>query len=100
MHILVIGGAGYIGSHVAREFLDNAHKVTVYDNFSSGKEENIFSDENLVRGDVLDFDKLDKTMRETKFDGIIHLSAFKAAGESMIEPEKYSVNNITGTITS
>jgi len=98
MHILVIGGAGYIGSHVARELLDNGYEVTVYDNFSSGKEENIFADEKLVRGDVLDFDFLDKTMSETKFDGIIHLSAFKAAGESMIAPEKYSVNNITGTI--
>jgi len=98
MHILVIGGAGYIGSHVAREFLDNGYKITVYDNFSSGKEENIFADEKLVRGDVLDFDLLDKTMSEGKFDGIIHLSAFKAAGESQIIPEKYSVNNITGTI--
>ena len=98
MHILVIGGAGYIGSHVARELLDNNYKVTVYDNFSSGKEENIFADEKLVRGDVLDFELLDKTMRETKFDGIIHLSAFKAAGESMTTPEKYSINNICGTI--
>jgi UDP-glucose 4-epimerase len=98
MHILVIGGAGYIGSHVARELLDNGYKVTVYDNFPSGKEENVFADEELVRGDVLDFDSLDKTMRKTQFDGIIHLSAFKAAGESMITPEKYSVNNICGTI--
>ena len=98
MHILVIGGAGYIGSHVARELLDNGYKVTVYDNFSSGKEENVFADEELVRGDILDFDLLDKTMRKTQFDGIIHLSAFKAAGESMITPEKYSVNNICGTI--
>jgi len=98
MHILVIGGAGYIGSHVARELLDNGYKVTVYDNLSSGKKENIFADETFIFGDILDFDLLDKTMRETKFDGIIHLSAFKAAGESQIIPEKYSVNNITGTI--
>jgi len=98
MHILVIGGAGYIGSHVAREFLDNGYKVTIYDNLSSGKKENIFADESFIFGDILDFDLLDKTMRETKFDGIIHLSAFKAAGESQIIPEKYSVNNICGTI--
>ena len=98
MNILVIGGAGYIGSHVAAELLDNGYEVTVYDNFSSGKEENIFAAEKLVRADILDFETIDKTMRETKFDGIIHLSAFKAAGESMIEPEKYSVNNIAGTV--
>ncbi|MDR0305044.1 MAG: UDP-glucose 4-epimerase GalE [Chitinispirillales bacterium] len=98
MNILVIGGAGYIGSHVARELLDNGYGVTIYDNFSSGKEENVFADEDLVRGDVLNFDLLDKTMGDRKFDGIIHLSAFKAAGESMVIPEKYSVNNICGTI--
>lgn len=98
MHILVIGGAGYIGSHVARELIDNGYKVTVFDNLSSGKKENIFTDENFILGDILDFETLDKTMSETKFDGIIHLSAFKAAGESMITPEKYSTNNISGTI--
>ena len=95
--VLIIGGAGYIGSHVARKFLDNNHSVTVFDNFSSGCRENIFSEETLVEGDILNTADLDSVMSQG-FDGIIHLAAFKAAGESMIEPEKYSVNNITGTI--
>jgi len=95
--ILVIGGAGYIGSHVARKFLDKGCSVTVYDNFSSGLRINIFGEETVEEGDILDTERLYSVMAEG-FDGIIHLAAFKAAGESMTAPEKYSVNNITGTI--
>lgn len=97
MKVLIIGGAGYIGSHVARHFLDNGHDITVYDNLSTGQTVNIFPDERFVNGDILDTDRLEKTMAEG-FDLIIHLAAFKAAGESMVLPEKYSVNNITGTL--
>ncbi len=97
MKILVVGGAGYIGSHVARALLDKGYSVTVYDNLSSGCRENIFDDEEFVEGDILDEKLLLKTMQQG-FDGLIHLAALKAAGESMVEPEKYAVNNITGTI--
>ena len=95
--ILVIGGAGYIGSHVARAFLDRGDEVTVFDNLSSGCRENLFEDAAFVRGDILDVPLLSNTMRKG-FDAIIHLAALKAAGESMAAPEKYSVNNICGTI--
>jgi len=97
MNILVIGGAGYIGSHVARELLDKKHSVTVFDNLSSGCRENIFPEETFIEGDILDTSALDAAMAKG-FDGLVHLAAFKAAGESMIKPEKYSVNNITGTL--
>lgn len=97
MNIFVIGGAGYIGHHVVRELLDNKHEVTIFDNISSGRRENVFSDATLIEGDILDIEALEKAM-STGFDAIIHLGALKAAGESMTEPEKYSVNNITGTI--
>ena len=97
MKVLIIGGAGYIGSHVARQFLDSGHGVTVFDNLSSGLRENIFSDETLIQGDILDYAALEKAM-SGGFDALVHLAAFKAAGESMIKPEKYSVNNITGTL--
>jgi UDP-glucose 4-epimerase len=95
--ILVVGGAGYIGSHVVREFLDRNDSVTVFDNLSSGRKENLFSDASFVQGDILDFPTLRDTMA-AGFDAIIHLAALKAAGESMEFPEKYSVNNICGTI--
>ncbi|MDR1893694.1 MAG: UDP-glucose 4-epimerase GalE [Spirochaetales bacterium] len=98
MNILIIGGAGYIGSHVAREFLDRKHSVTVFDNLSSGLRENIFEgEEHFVLGDILNYNQLLSAMKGG-FDGLVHLAAFKAAGESMIAPEKYSLNNISGTI--
>ena len=97
MKALIIGGAGYIGSHVARHFLDNGHKVTVFDNLSTGQMVNIFPDEDFIKGDILNPADLDSAMAGG-YDLIIHLAAFKAAGESMEKPEKYSVNNITGTI--
>ena len=97
MKALIIGGAGYIGSHVARHFLDNGHQVTVFDNLSTGQMVNIFPEEKFIKGDILNPEELDSAMAGG-YDLIIHLAAFKAAGESMIKPEKYSVNNITGTI--
>lgn len=97
MKILVIGGAGYIGSHVVREFLDNGYSVTVYDNLSSGSRENLFDDSPFVEGDILDYPFLLSAMKQG-FGCVVHLAAFKAAGESMALPEKYSTNNITGTI--
>ncbi len=97
MKVLVVGGAGYIGSHVSRVLLDRGNQVTVFDNLSSGCRENLFPEAQFVKGDILDYATLVKTM-STGFDAFIHLAAFKAAGESMILPEKYSINNITGTL--
>ncbi len=97
MKILVIGGAGYIGSHVCLELMDAGHEVTVFDNLSSGKHENIFSGELFVKGDIMDEGALDSAMSKG-FDGVVHLAAFKAAGESMLLPEKYARNNISGSI--
>ena len=54
MRVLVIGGAGYIGSHVVREFLDKGHRVKVYDNLSSGLKDNLFPEAEFVQGDILD----------------------------------------------
>ncbi|MCL2719831.1 MAG: UDP-glucose 4-epimerase GalE [Treponema sp.] len=99
MNILIIGGAGYIGSHVTREFLDNGHSCTVYDNLSSGLRENLFSQAEFIHGDIHDYCSLLEVMKNKKgFDAIIHLAASKAAGESMLNPQKYSRNNICGTI--
>jgi UDP-glucose 4-epimerase len=97
MKIMVIGGAGYIGSHVVRALLDRGHAVAVYDNLSSGRTENLFDEAEWIEADILDYQSLCGRLREG-FDGIVHLAAFKAAGESMEHPEKYSINNITGTI--
>ena len=97
MKILVVGGAGYIGSHVARECLDSGHSVTVYDNLSSGSKGNLFPEASFVEGDILDYPALLSVMRGG-YDALVHLAAFKAAGESMLKPEKYSLNNLNGTV--
>jgi UDP-glucose 4-epimerase len=96
MRVLVVGGAGYIGSHVAREFLDSGHEVSVFDNFSSGSRENVIAEERLIEGDILDYPALLQAMRGC--DAVVHLAAAKAAGESMVKPEKYSLQNIAGTV--
>ena len=99
MHVLIVGGAGYIGSHVAKAFLDRNHRVTVYDNLSSGLRENLLPASGFVHGDIQDELKLRDLMTSAEIDAVVHLAAFKAAGESMIVPEKYSHNNIAGTIS-
>ena len=102
MNVLIIGGAGYIGSHVVQELLEQGHRVTVYDNLSSGLRENLFPAAAFIHKDILDYSDLVQAMKEgnagASFDALIHLAAFKAAGESMLQPEKYSRNNITGTL--
>ncbi len=97
MKVLVIGGAGYIGSHVVKELNKQGHDVTVFDNLSSGLRQNLFKKNGFIHGDILNQSQLDAAF-SLGFDAFIHLAAFKAAGESMILPEKYSVNNINGTI--
>lgn len=97
MKVLVVGGAGYIGSHVVKELMKAGHSVTVFDNLSSGLLQNLFPENDFIAGDILHLETLDVAFSRG-FDAFIHLAAFKAAGESMIAPEKYSVNNITGTL--
>jgi len=98
MKVLVVGGAGYIGSHVVRAFLDKNYDVTVFDNLSSGTRENLFAQAAFIEGDIRNADEIDAVFKRG-FGGFIHLAAYKAAGESMAAPEKYSVNNICGTIS-
>lgn len=95
--ILVIGGAGYIGSHVVKALLHENFAVTVYDNLSTGQVSNLFEKAEFVKGDILDSQHLEKTMAQG-FDAVIHLAAKKAVGESMENPQLYSQNNISGSV--
>jgi UDP-glucose 4-epimerase len=96
MKVLVVGGAGYIGSHVAREFLDTGNAVTIFDNLSTGSRNNLFPEERFIEGDIHDYPALLAAMGGV--DAVIHLAAAKAAGESMLKPEKYSVQNLCGSV--
>lgn len=97
MKILIIGGAGYIGSHTAYEFIESGHDVTIFDNLLTGLEENIPPQATFIKGDILNTDDL-KAVFAHPFDAVVHFAAFKNAGESMIKPEKYSVTNLIGTL--
>jgi len=96
-NVLVIGGAGYIGSHVVKALLAKGHSVTVYDNLSTGQKINLFEAASFVEGDILDSGLLFDTLRGG-FDAVVHLAAKKAVGESMENPNKYSINNIQGSL--
>ncbi|NLB64658.1 MAG: UDP-glucose 4-epimerase GalE [Fibrobacter sp.] len=98
MKIAVFGGAGYIGSHTVLQLLERGHDVAVYDNLSSGHRSNLLPTAEFVEGDILDTQALQAFMEDFQPQGVVHLAAFKAAGESMLHPEKYSTNNITGSL--
>jgi UDP-glucose 4-epimerase len=107
MHILVTGGAGYIGSHTCLELLNNNHKVTVVDDLSNSSRESLRRVEQIT-GKTLSFyhvDLLDKTAlegvfgeAETSFDAVIHFAGKKAVGESVEQPLLYYHNNVGGTL--
>lgn len=95
--ILVIGGAGYIGSHVVKALLENGFAVTVYDNLSTGQEINLFTEAEFIKGDILDVPNLEKVM-SGGYAAVVHLAAKKAVGESMENPQLYATNNLNGAV--
>ncbi|NCB01255.1 MAG: UDP-glucose 4-epimerase GalE [Spirochaetia bacterium] len=97
MRVLLFGGAGYIGTHVALAFLDRGDTVGIYDDFSSGLKENIQEGSIVYEGSLLDEKALNLALKDN-WDVVVHLAAFKAAGESMVNPSKYALNNITGSL--
>ena len=97
MKILVTGGAGYIGSHVVLELCNSGYEVNVLDDLSNGNQESIDERAEFILGSTLVKKDIEKALNNVEC--VIHLAAFKAAGESMTNPIKYSQNNINGTIT-
>ena len=98
MRVLVVGGAGYIGAHIVDLLCEQNHEVIVFDNLSSGFEENLNKKSKLFVGDILKPKDLEDVFNKFSFDSVIHMAALKAAGESMIESDRYSENNIMGSI--
>ncbi|MEA1882389.1 MAG: UDP-glucose 4-epimerase GalE [Candidatus Marinimicrobia bacterium] len=96
MKILVTGGAGYIGSHVVLSLCEKGYEVAVLDDLSTGNREAVDSRAEFIKGSTLNNDDLETAVNGV--DAVVHLAALKAAGESMIDPGKYSHNNISGTI--
>ena len=97
MRILVTGGAGYIGSHAVRLFLDRGHEVWVYDNLSEGHRAAAPADR-LIEGDLADTARLDHALIDRRIEAVVHFAAFAYVGESVENPAKYYRNNLVHTI--
>lgn len=99
MKILIIGGAGYIGTHIVHDLLERDMDLLICDDFSTGNRKNIIDHPRyrLIEGDFKD-PIIMKELMNFKPYVIFHFAASKAAGESMINPIKYSYNNIRGTL--
>ncbi|NLM98033.1 MAG: UDP-glucose 4-epimerase GalE [Halanaerobiaceae bacterium] len=93
MKILVTGGAGYIGSHVAKKLAESGHDVVIIDNLVKGHREAVLQGK-FIEGDLADKGLLDRIMREEEIEGVIHLAAYSLVGESMEKPGMYYENNV------
>ncbi len=105
MRFLVTGGAGFIGSHIVERLLKDGHYVRVLDNFSSGKESNLFvtvdrglstMDYELIRGDIRDYNTCLKACEG--IDYVLHQAALKSVPKSLVAPHDYNAVNIDGSL--
>jgi UDP-glucose-4-epimerase GalE len=94
--VLVIGGAGYIGSHAARALRRAGHEVIIFDNLSTGHE-CLAAGFELVKGDILDRSALARVL--PRADAIMHFAALAYVGESVTSPRKYFHNNVEGGLS-
>jgi UDP-glucose 4-epimerase len=105
-HVLVTGGAGFIGAHTVVELLEAGFKVTVVDNLERSDYKIVEGIEAITKAkvdfhkiDCLNFDSLDNLFAENKFTSVIHFAAFKSVNESVVEPVSYYKNNIGSLVT-
>ena len=99
MKVLVTGGAGYVGGTVTRLLLASGHEVTIYDNLCHSRRDALPQKASFVEGDLADRALIESTLREGRFDGVMHFAALIEAGESMKVPELYFRNNTMATLT-
>ncbi|BAM48256.1 UDP-glucose 4-epimerase GalE [Amphibacillus xylanus] len=97
MNILVLGGAGYIGSHAVYQLIEQNHRVVVVDNLSTGHKDAIHPDATFYQGDIRHLDFLRSVFQKENIDAVIHFAANSLVGESMEQPLMYFDNNVYGT---
>ncbi|HEB36838.1 MAG TPA: UDP-glucose 4-epimerase GalE [Candidatus Aminicenantes bacterium] len=93
MKILVAGGAGYIGSHTAKELIKEGFEVVVFDNFSTGKKELLVGGE-LFEGDLMHKESIKKALRSNNIEAVLHFASLIQVGESYADPRKYYTHNL------
>lgn len=96
---LLTGGAGYIGAHVLRALHDAGHEVVVLDNLSTGLRRKVSEGVPFVEASILDTDAVTAALREHRIDGVVHLAAKKAVGESVERPHYYFEQNVLGMMS-
>lgn len=97
MKILVLGGAGYIGSHTVYELIDAGEEVVIADNLETGHIEAVHPQAAFYQGDIRDRAFIDSVFEKESIDAVIHFAANSLVGESMVNPLKYYDNNLCGT---
>ena len=97
MTILVLGGAGYIGSHTVYALIEKGVDVVVIDNLETGHIEAVHEKARFYKGDIRDRAFVDSVLDKEKIDAVIHFAANSLVGESMVNPLKYYDNNVNGT---
>jgi len=98
MNILVTGGAGYIGSATAEALLSSGHHVTVYDSLVTGHRAAVPVGVEFVKADLQDEAELARTLERGRFDAVMHFAAFIEAGDSMREPGRFYLNNLSNSV--
>jgi UDP-glucose-4-epimerase GalE len=96
--VLVVGGAGYIGSHMCHMLADAGHQVTVLDNLSRGHRAAIAPGADFVQGDIRSTHDLDACFSGRRFDVVMHFAALAYVGESVLDPARYYDNNVVGSL--
>ena len=101
--ILVTGGAGYIGSHCVMALLESNNDVVIFDNLSTGHIETVqtlqkYGNVEFQQGDLTNFDDINSVFKKFNIEKVVHFAAFSQVGESVINPQKYYINNVCGTI--
>lgn len=97
MSILVLGGAGYIGSHATSKLIENGYEVVVIDNLQTGHRAAISKEAKFYHGDIRNIEFLREVFSSEDIEGVIHFAANSLVGESMVNPLKYFNNNVYGT---
>ena len=97
MAILVLGGAGYIGSHTVYELIDQGEEVVIVDNLETGHIEAVHEKASFYQGDIRNREFIDSVFEHENIDAVIHFAANSLVGESMTNPLKYYDNNLCGT---
>ena len=97
MRILVVGGAGYIGSHMVKRLLEHGHAPVTLDDLSTGHRDAVLGGA-FEQGSLADTERLDELLRRHRFDAVMHFASFIQVGESVRAPGKYYRNNVVNTL--